>query len=149
MLRWGYLLRRVYQFILRPVTLGVRVMMIRDGQVLLVRQTYTDGWFMPGGGVDRGETLDAAARREAREEAGAELHNFSLLGAYTSFREWNSDHNIVFLSTDFTLSGKKDFEIAELRFFPLDALPDGLYPGHRTRLEEYRAHRPSPPYGEW
>jgi 8-oxo-dGTP pyrophosphatase MutT (NUDIX family) len=149
MLRWVYLLRRLYLFFVRPVTLGVRAMLIRDGQVLLVRQTYTDGWFMPGGGVDRGETLDAAARREAREEAGAELHNISLLGAYSNFKQWNSDHNIVFLSTDFTLSGKKDYEIAELRFFPLDALPEGLPPGHRMRLEEYRARRPSPQYGEW
>lgn len=149
MLRLMYLLSKIYLFFFRPVTLGVRVMMIRNGEVLLVRQTYTSGWFMPGGGIERGETFETAARREAGEEAGAVLHNIRLVGTYSNFKEWKSDHNILFLSTDFSLSGKQDREIAELRFFPLEALPEGLWPGHRQRLEEYRAHRPSPQYGEW
>ncbi|HEX8992838.1 MAG TPA: NUDIX domain-containing protein, partial [Anaerolineales bacterium] len=123
LLRVAYLLHQVYLFFVRPLAIGVRVMMIRNREVLLLRQTYTRGWFMPGGGVDRGETLDAAARREAAEETGAELHNLRLVGAYTNLTEWKSDHNILFLSTDFTLSGKPDLEVAELRFFPLDALP--------------------------
>ena len=148
-LRWAYLLYRGYLFFIRPVTLGVRVIMVRGGEVLLVRQSYTGGWFLPGGAVDRGETLDAAARREACEETGAELHDLRLVGAYSNFKEWKSDHNIVFLSTDFTLGGGPDQEIAELRFFPLAALPEGLSPGHRRRLEEYRAGVPSPSYGEW
>ena len=49
----------------------------------------------------------------------------SLLGAYSNFAEWKSDHNILFLSHDFTLSGKHDCEIAEVRFFPLDRLAGG------------------------
>ena len=149
MLRWIYLAFKVYLFLFRPLTLGVRVMMIQDGRALLVRQTYTGGWFMPGGGIKRGETFETAARREAREEVGAELHDLSLVGAYSNFKEWKSDHNILFLSTDFSLSGRKDREIAEICFFPLDALPVGLWPGHRSRLEEYRAHATSPQYGEW
>lgn len=150
MLRWVYLLMRAMRFFVRPVVMGVRVMLIRDGEVLLVRQTYAPGWFMPGGGLMRGETLEAGARREAAEEVGAELHNISLVGAYSSFREWKSDHNILFLSTDFTLSGKRDRrEIAEMRFFPLDALPEGLPPGQRQRLEEYRRGETPPQFGEW
>lgn len=149
MLRWVYLVYHGWLFFIRPLTLGVRVMMIRDNQVLLVRHTYINGWYMPGGGIERGETLDAAARREAAEEVGAELHNLSLVGAYSNFKEWKSDHNILFLSTDFTVSGKGDHEIAEIRFFPLDALPQDLWPGHRRRLEEYRNQQVSPSYGEW
>jgi hypothetical protein len=53
MLRWAYLVLRLYHFFFRPLTLGVRVMMIRDDKALLVRQTYTDGWFMPGGEIGR------------------------------------------------------------------------------------------------
>ncbi len=149
LLRLAFRVRRIYLFFFRPVTLGVRVMMIRNGEVLLVRQTYTTGWYMPGGGVDRGETLDTAARREAEEEAGAELHDLRLLGAYTNFNEWKSDHNVVFLSTDFTLGGQPDHEIAEMRLFPLDKLPEGLEPGHRQRIEEYLLHKDSPQFGEW
>ena len=124
-------------------------MMIRDRQALLVRHTYIEGWFLPGGGVKRGETLDRAARRETREETGEVLNNLSLVGAFTHFKEWKSDHNLLFLSTDFTFSGEHDQEIAEIRFFPLDNLPADLPAGHRQRLEEYRDGKQPNPFGEW
>ena len=149
MMRFLYIGYRIYCFIVRPKTLGVRIMFIQDGQVLLVRQTYMPGWFMPGGGVKRGETMEETARREAREEVGAEMGELRLLGAYTHFGEYKSDHNTLFLCTDFTLDIKPDNEIAEVRFFPLEALPDGLLEGHRKRLEEYRAGLAIPQFGEW
>jgi 8-oxo-dGTP pyrophosphatase MutT (NUDIX family) len=149
MLRLAYLAYQVYCFFFRPLTLGVRIMLIQDGNVLLVRHTYLDGWFMPGGGVKRKETLDQAARREAHEEVGAQLNEIRLLGAYTHFLERKSDHNILFLSNDFTLNGTHDHEIAEARFFPLDHLPEKLYPSHRRRLEEYRAGVIPEQFGEW
>jgi 8-oxo-dGTP pyrophosphatase MutT (NUDIX family) len=149
MIRLLYFGFRIYCFIFRPKTLGVRIMLIQNGQVLLIRQTYIPGWFMPGGGVKRGETLEKTARREAREEVGAEMGEISLLGAYTYFGEHKSDHNALFLCTNFTFSGQQDKEIAEVRFFPLDALPEGLLPGHRRRLEEFRAGVSIPQFGEW
>ena len=124
-------------------------MMIKGKEVLLVRQSYMPGWFMPGGGVKRGETLEAAARREAMEEVGASLGTLRLMGTYTNFAEWKTDHNIVFVADTFALSGRSDHEVVEIRFFPLDQLPEGLWPGHRRRLEEFRAGIQSPTYGEW
>ena len=124
-------------------------MMIQNNKVLLVRQTYMPGWFLPGGGVKRGETLEQAARREAKEETGAELEELQLMGAYTNLKEMKTDHNVVFICTDFTYSGKHDNEIAEIRFFGLDELPEGLWPGHRQRLEEYLTGNKNPKYGEW
>jgi len=41
-----------------------------DGQVLLVRNRWSDGWLPPGGTVEPGERLRAAAEREVREETG-------------------------------------------------------------------------------
>jgi len=104
---------------------------------------------MPGGGVMRGETLEQAARREAREEVGADMGVLTLYGAYTHLSKWNSDHNILFLCKDFNLSGKNDKEIAEARFFPLDNLPDETWPGHRRRIEEFSKGIASPQFGEW
>ena len=140
---------RLYCFVIRPKTLGVRVMLIRNDEVLLVRQTYMPGWFLPGGGVKRGETLEQAARREVCEESGVEMGNLGLLGAYTHFGAHKSDHSALFLCTNFTIAGKQDKEIAELRFFPLEALPDGLMSGHRRRIEEYRSGKEIPQFGEW
>ncbi|MCZ2122539.1 MAG: NUDIX domain-containing protein [Anaerolineales bacterium] len=144
-----YFCYRVFCFIFRPVRMGVRVMMIQDNHVTLVRQTYLRGWFMPGGGLKRGETLEQAARREAFEETGAELGELTLLGAYTNFAEWRTDHNLVFVCHDFKIIGKPDKEIAELKSFPLKALPPDLWPGHVRRLEEYQAGKASPQFGEW
>src|ERR1700689_4927909 len=42
------------------------------GRILLVRKTYGNGWDIPGGYVDRGESPVAACEREIREELGLE-----------------------------------------------------------------------------
>ena len=146
LLYFGY---RIYCFIFRPVRAGVRVMMVQNGRVTLVRQTYMPGWFMPGGGLKRNETPDHAARREAYEETGAELGPLKLMGVYSNFTEWKTDHNIVFLCEDFKITGVPDGEIAEAHAFALDELPEGLWPGHRRRLEEYQAGSSPPQFGEW
>ncbi len=148
-IRLLYYAYRIYCFIFRPVRTGVRVMMIQNGKVMLVRQTYMPGWFMPGGGLKRNETLEHAARRESYEETGAQLGDIKLMGVYTSFTEWKTDHNIVFLCEDFEITGKSDKEIAEAYAFPLNELPKGLWPGHRRRLEEYQAGMANPQFGEW
>ncbi len=140
---------RIYCFIFRPVRMGVRVMMIQDKKVWLVRHTYLPGWFMPGGGVKRGETLSEAACREALEETGAQLGEVSLIGTFTNFTEWKTDHAVVFLCSDFKIIGESDGEIAEVKEFPLNELPADMYPPHRKRLEEYRDGKSHPQFGEW
>ena len=56
------------------LTLGVRLLAIDgEGRLLLVKHGYTPGWHLPGGGVDVGESAEAAARRELKEEANAEV----------------------------------------------------------------------------
>ena len=55
----------------RPMTLGARVAVLdSQGQVLLVKHTYTRGWLLPGGGVEEGEELEDALLREITEECG-------------------------------------------------------------------------------
>ena len=140
----GYARRVFYRLLtlglalVKPVSAGVRVLLVKDGQVLLVRHTYQDGWHLPGGGAKRMERLDAAARRGAREEAGAELGQLRLFGIFTNLAEGRADHIAVFLCEDFTYTGQHDGEIAELRAFPLEAIPADTLPGHRRRVEEYR-----------
>ncbi len=41
-----------------------------DGRIALVKNGWSDGWILPGGGVESGETPTEAARREVREETG-------------------------------------------------------------------------------
>lgn len=149
LLRLLYLAFRLYIFLVRPVTVGVRVMLVKDGQILLIRHTYLDGWYLPGGGVKRGETMEDAARREVREETGAVLGEISLLGIYSYFEEFKNDHNTVFLCKDFRPGDTHDHEIAEVKSFPLDSLPPDMHPSHRRRVEEYAAGQAVPAFGRW
>jgi 8-oxo-dGTP pyrophosphatase MutT (NUDIX family) len=124
-------------------------MMIQNNKVTLVRHTYIPGWFMPGGGLKRRETLEQAARREAFEETGAQLDQITLMGIYTSFVDWKTDHGVVFICKDFAITGQPDGEIAEVQAFPLNNLPADLWPSHRLRLQEFAAGLPQPQFGEW
>jgi len=140
---------KLYCFIFRPIRMGVRVLMTRDGKVWLVRHTYQGGWFLPGGGLNKNETLDEAAHREAWEETGAKLGTLTMMGAYSNFVEWKSDHTVVFVCREFEFTGKPDGEIAELREFDLKELPQDIWPGHRRRLLEFQAGIENPQFGTW
>jgi len=61
-----------------------------EGGLVLLKRAIDPGhgkWVFPGGFVDRGESLEEAAAREAREEVGLDVEPVSLLGAY-SYREY-------------------------------------------------------------
>jgi ADP-ribose pyrophosphatase YjhB (NUDIX family) len=137
--RWrsiGYQLWRLWWRIRQPVTVGVRVIILREGRVLLVKHSYQDAWYVPGGGVKRGETLVEAVRREAMEEVGASLGELRVMGVYTNLYEGKSDHVAVFVCTRATVSGHSDGEIEHFGFYELSALPENVSPGTRRRLAE-------------
>ena len=132
-----------------PVTLGARVILLRGHEVLLIQHTYRDGWYFPGGGVDKGETLEEAARREAEEEAMATVREVRLLGVYANFREAKSDHVAVFYSNDFELRAfEPNNEIARREWFDIEALPETISPATRARLLDLAEGR-HPVSGGW
>src|SRR5215211_4047262 len=69
-------LRRVLHFywrFARGMTLGVRALVIDEQRrIFLVKHSYVNGWHLPGGGVETGETLIDALIRELAEEGNIE-----------------------------------------------------------------------------
>jgi ADP-ribose pyrophosphatase YjhB (NUDIX family) len=119
-------------------------------EVWLVRHTYLPmAGFCPAAVWSGGRRLKGAARREAREELGAELEGSHSVGRLHEFWQWKTDHTAVFLSTDFKITGKSDGEIAEVRAFPLEQLPEDTYNSHRSLLDAYRKGEKLPNFGEW
>ncbi len=135
--------------ITKPITLGVRVLLIRDEKALMVKHVYQDEWFLVGGGMERNETLEEAARREAMEEAGATLGEMKLIGIFTNYLFGRSDHITVFLCEDFTYTGEHDSEIESVELFAMDDLPKETAPGIRRRIEEYRNGEENSQFGQW
>ncbi len=62
--------------------------------VLIKRRNPPHGWALPGGFVDYGESLEAAARREAAEETGLAVRLVCLLGAYSRPDRDPRQHNL-------------------------------------------------------
>jgi len=130
----------------RSMTLGVRVL-VRDekGHILLVRHTYVPGWYLPGGGVERGETIQQAVRKELLEECAIEaLEEPRLFNVYRNPRTSRFDHVALFICSDWRQLEAKipDHEIAELGFFAYDKLPEETTIPTKNRLAEMLEKQP-------
>jgi 8-oxo-dGTP pyrophosphatase MutT (NUDIX family) len=79
--RLAYAMLRVYWWIFRPASSGVKCVLTHRDEVLLVRHTYGPrGWELPGGSRKRNEDAATAATREMREELGLSVDSWQSLG---------------------------------------------------------------------
>lgn len=128
----------------RGLTLGTRTAVFdRENRVLLVQHSYGPGWLLPGGGVERGETIFHSATREIREEAGVIAEEDPVLkGLCLNDRQFPGDHVAILTLHKFVRQlWKPTLEIARAEFFGLDQLPDGTTGGTRRRLDEIISNR--------
>lgn len=123
------------------MTLGVRVIAAdNEGRICLVRHTYTPGWHLPGGGVEKGESCLEAAIKEAREEAGlvVKLQDIQLVSIHTNFDNFPGDHVLVYVTRTWEqVATNTAHEIAEYGFYDPAALPPGTTAGTKRRLAEW------------
>lgn len=123
--RAAHTVLRAYWFIARPEVEGVKCILMRDGDMLLVRHTYGErAWDLPGGTVKRGEDARQTARREMQEELGVEIDDWRALGVVSSDAHHRRDRMHIFGAEldDHRLTLDLG-EIAAVRWFSRAALP--------------------------
>ena len=137
-----------YSRLTRGMTLGVRSVAVdAQGRVMLIKHTYLAGWWLPGGGVDRGETTGDAAVRELFEETGLTATAPGVLvSIHSNERFFRGDHVLVYRFDAFDVGELTHHgEIAETGWFdPLD-LPEDAHRSTRSRLAEIFGGAPVDP----
>lgn len=79
---------------------------IKEGKVLMVKNRKYNNWTLPGGGVEKGETLEQAAHREVWEETGLIVKIGSLLKVNEAFRQKENNHVLFFTFSAEVLEGE-------------------------------------------
>ena len=75
---------------------SARARIVRGGKIAMVHSLKYDYYKFPGGGIDEGEFIEEALRRELVEEAGYEVSIVSPLGRVIEERHWSNMHGVDF-----------------------------------------------------
>jgi len=126
------------------VGIGVGGAIICHGQILLLlrrKPPERDHWTMPGGAVEFGETVTDALFRELKEEIGVETQVIAPLGMTDQILHLEGTHWVSLRFLVDILSGEPKNVCpeshAEMRWFPLDALPENITLTTREAIAAY------------
>jgi ADP-ribose pyrophosphatase YjhB (NUDIX family) len=110
----------------------------KKGIVLISRKNPPLGWALPGGFVDYGESLEAAAVREALEETSLQV---TLLRQFHTYSDPSRDARLHTITTVYIASAAGEPEAAddaqEVLIVTRDTLPEPIVFDHRRIIEDY------------
>jgi len=113
---------------------AVSALIFDEERILLAHRRDIDWWNLPGGGMEVGETVDEAIRREVREETGLEVEVESLVGVYSKPQKQEIVLTFRCHITGGVLTVTE--ETCESSYFAPDKLPYNTLPKHRQRIED-------------
>lgn len=124
------------------------------GVVLIRRRNEPSGWALPGGFIDYGESAEAAALREAREETGLDVELTGLVGVYSEPGRDPRHHTLSVVYAARVRGGTGAIpaagpvagdDAADARFFAPDDLPHPMAFDHATIIADWLRARASCP----
>lgn len=113
------------------------------GDILLERRSDNGTWCLPGGHMEIGETAQATAVREIREELGVGLEVKDFLGVYTNRKIMtyaNGDQSFpigIFLIASISGLPVIDGETLEIGYFSKRSLPSNILEVHKQPIQDY------------
>ena len=137
------ILRRVQKFLQNlegKITLGVRVIVInKKREILMVKHTYTPGWYLPGGGIKRRETPFIGMVRETWEETGVYVIQAKLISVLYHEIHHVPDHLFLYQASAFAVYDNTSPEILEKKWWPLTKLPPDMHQNTKHYLQLIQA----------
>lgn len=125
-----------------PVPTVDVIIACKGGIVLIKRKNPPLGWALPGGFVDYGETLESAARREAREETGLDV---KLIRQFHTYSDPGRDPRSHTISTVYIAEAegepKAGDDAEKAILFTRDSLPEPIVFDHGRILTDYFLRR--------
>jgi ADP-ribose pyrophosphatase YjhB (NUDIX family) len=132
----------------RPILMLGAVLLVLDEQnrLLMMKRSDSGLWGIPGGAVELGEVIEAAAKRETFEEVSLEIGDMSLFGVFSGpelyYKYPNGDEvynvSIVYLSHDWHGEIKLNHEHTEWNWFAADDIPEDISPPIKTILDQFK-----------
>ncbi|MEW6297967.1 MAG: NUDIX hydrolase [Thermodesulfobacteriota bacterium] len=123
-------------------TVDIIIELDGGGIVLIRRKNPPPGWAIPGGFIDYGESAEAAAIREAREETSLNVRLVELLHVYSDPKRDPRKHTIaiVFIARAEGVPRGADDALEAAVFFEHN-LPTPLAFDHAQILHDYFAYK--------
>ncbi len=122
---------------------AVDCVIVKDGKVLLVKrdhEPFKGYWVLPGGHVEKGETIRDAAVREMREELGLNVEVVETIGVFDD--PDRDPRGLISVAVLAFPKGERihlNEEASEYRWFPLDELPEKIGFDHRKIPEKAKS----------
>ncbi len=120
------------------LTVDIIIELDNQGIILISRKNYPFGWALAGGFVDYGESLEDAAKREAKEETGLDVSLIRQFHIYSRPDRDPRHHTIttVYIAKASGAPRAAD-DAKEVAVFTKDALPENIAFDHREILDDY------------
>lgn len=121
-----------------PISTVDIIIEVKGGIVLIKRKNPPFGWALPGGFVDYGESLEDAAKREAKEETSLDI---KLIRQFHTYSDPDRDERFHTISTVYIARAQGEPKAAddakEIGVFNKDNLPSPIVFDHAKILDDY------------